>query len=145
MSVQSLAEVAALSELAATSALGQEWREAAACRGVLAAGEDPFYPEPVRAGGRVSDDLFDLARSICSGCPVQAECLADALEFEECAPGPCVGFRGGFPPKFREALRSLRRGRLMAEAGFFERFEDEPGLEVVADVLRRAGLSERLE
>jgi len=54
----------------------QDWREAAACQG-----EDVnlFFPEP----GPTAKRDAKKAKAICAGCPVQAECLENALTYPE--------------------------------------------------------------
>jgi WhiB family redox-sensing transcriptional regulator len=65
------------------------WAEDAACRGV---DPDLFFPE---RGGAV-----DAALSTCAGCPVRAECLADAL-----LRGERHGIWGGTSERTRRVLR----------------------------------------
>jgi WhiB family redox-sensing transcriptional regulator len=68
----------------------------AACRDVPT---DTFYPErgdPLGTGP---------AKRICAGCPVRAECLADALER-----GDPWGVWGGLSERERRRLK--RRGRV---------------------------------
>jgi len=54
------------------------WHELAACQG-----EDPylfFGPERERPGARTMRET--IAKAICAGCPVRAECLEYALELD---------------------------------------------------------------
>ncbi len=55
------------------AAQGQQWRLAAACR---SADPDLFFP--VSSAGR-SVEQVTQAKKICSGCPVQPDCLGFAL------------------------------------------------------------------
>jgi len=68
-----------------------DWHRRAACRGV---GTDPFFP--VRGGS------LDLARHLCSTCPVTTECLAEALALDA---KEDHGFRAGMSAKKRRGLR----------------------------------------
>lgn len=68
---------------------------------------------------------YDLARTVCQGCPVQAECLAaaikeeggtDDVELHEFQTRSFFGFRGGKTPKERRAmvadfLRTARKAK----------------------------------
>ena len=53
---------------------GPDWRARAACLG-----HDPetFFPQPADREGETE------AIAICSGCPVKADCLADAMQAEK--------------------------------------------------------------
>ena len=62
-----------------------------------------FFPEKGTDVGAV----HDLAKQVCAGCPVQPECLSDALDRRE-----PFGVRGGLTAKEREKV--LRRDRLPA-------------------------------
>lgn len=82
---------------------GDEWRAEAACRGV-----DPklFFPHSrsgrkPRHGGPTGPEIDDLneARRICIGCPVNRECLGDALSQRE-----RYGVRGGHTSTERRPL-----------------------------------------
>lgn len=53
-----------------TSIGSQVWRHDAACRGM---GPDVFFP------ARGQNSKVAAAKKICDGCPVSAECLADAM------------------------------------------------------------------
>ena len=66
----------------------EPWMDSAVC-----AQTDPevFFPEP---GGTAA-----TARRICSVCPVQAECLAYALQHQE------VGIWGGTNARTRQRMR----------------------------------------
>lgn len=67
----------------------QDWRGLAAC-----AGEDPglFFPPAGTNGTR--------AKRICARCPVQAECLQDAVDtFDR------HGIRGGLSPDERRGMK----------------------------------------
>lgn len=59
---------------------------------------DLFYPEE---GERTRNpDELRLIREICSGCPVQVECLRYALDNDE-----KFGFWGGFSPEERNRMK----------------------------------------
>jgi WhiB family redox-sensing transcriptional regulator len=75
------------------------WRQQAAC---AKPGVDPdvFFPEPGERG------KVARARRICNRCPVQAPCLADALERRD-----GYGIRAGTTAKEREQLRAQARRR----------------------------------
>ena len=66
------------------------WREVAAC-----AETDPelWFPSKGGANGRA-------AKKICGGCPVQAECLQDALESGDVL----HGIRGGVSARNRRGM-----------------------------------------
>ncbi len=51
-----------------------EWRTRAACRSV-----DPDVFFPTAEAGPVYDAQVAVAKAVCAGCPVRAECLAEAL------------------------------------------------------------------
>lgn len=109
--------------------VGEEWKEQAACRravdyyartwGVERAQRyvwdlyftpgDGLKPGRPPIGGRTTeDDLLFLPRLWCSTCPVQEECLAEAL-----AIGDIHGFRAGHTPnEIRHMVRERRRARL---------------------------------
>ena len=72
------------------------WRGEAACR---EADSDLFFP--VGTTGPTLRQI-DAAKRICRGCPVQAECLAWALEN-----GVADGVWGGTTPDERRVIRSL--------------------------------------
>ena len=76
------------------------WRDSAAC-----ADADPNLFDPESRNRNV--EPFTEARAICGGCPVQAECLEDALRHEQWV------MRGGLTP---DELNSLRRKRQRARA-----------------------------
>lgn len=64
----------------------EPWREKAACRG-LTKYFFPLLPKNHRPG---KDDPYAKAREICAGCPVVAECKADAFRNKE-----TIGMWGG--------------------------------------------------
>jgi WhiB family redox-sensing transcriptional regulator len=69
-----------------------DWRNEAACLG-----SDPelFFPEP---GGD-----YVMARRICAGCPVAADCLSFALSLGDCDES---GIYGGVGARHRRKLRA---------------------------------------
>ncbi|WP_199584442.1 WhiB family transcriptional regulator [Blastococcus sp. TF02A-30] len=77
---------------------GEAWRQAALC-----AETDPeaFFPEK---GGSTRE-----AKRVCTGCPVQAQCLEFALANDE-----RFGIWGGLSERERRRLRSARRHQLSA-------------------------------
>ena len=76
-----------------------DWREQAACR-IEGVHIDTFF----EAG------LWSLARSICSRCPVRADCLDEELAIEGgCNTWGRHGFRGGLTPNERNDIKHLRR------------------------------------
>lgn len=72
-----------------------EWMDRAACRGV----DDPeiFFVLPLPAGrgspNAAQQRLINAARFLCEHCPVQEECLDDAV-----GAGERWGMRGGKSP-----------------------------------------------
>ena len=69
-----------------------DWRAASACRDT-----DPavFYPpaDPHANARKVRADPYAAARIVCDGCPVQADCLTEAV-----TNGDPYGFRAGMTP-----------------------------------------------
>ena len=101
------------------------WHKDAACRNF-----DPelMYPRPSDyAAVRVAKDL-------CEVCPVQAECLADALA-EEGLVGKDqrFGIRGGHTPHARWAMRPRPRPAVVTEAT--SAADDTMALDAAADTL----------
>lgn len=74
------------------------WRREAACAGMDAA---VFYPPP----GDYRP--VEVAKRICRGCPVRAECLTDVLGWE--ASGRRHGIVGGLSAADRDRLVASRR------------------------------------
>jgi hypothetical protein len=124
---------------------GEDWRSQAACRDV-----DPETFFPSAEAGPVYEAQVAVAKAVCAGCPVLAECLAEAL-----ARIPC-GIAGGLTAEERRTCRPWRVGvepAVVLEAGL------RPGAsraEVAAagrvllaagrpgpEVARRCGVSER--
>ena len=68
------------------------WRDESACRDADLA---VFYPTPdPHANARnVRADPYAAARIVCDGCPVQADCLTEAV-----TNGDPYGFRAGMTP-----------------------------------------------
>ena len=83
-----------------TTVNGQDWWALAACRRV-----DPetFYPLDLDPTG----PAVRAARWVCTGCPVLAQCLADALTSED--PARRWGVIGGTTPEERAALYARQR------------------------------------
>ena len=69
-----------------------DWRNASACRDTHPA---VFYPTPdPHANARKNRaDIYAAARIVCDGCPVQADCLTEAV-----TNGDPYGFRAGLTP-----------------------------------------------
>ena len=72
--------------------LGQEWRELAACSGR----EDMLFFPPNEA----EVHFVRAAKAVCEGCPVQADCLAYAIETSQ-----TEGIWGGLTSRERRAAR----------------------------------------
>lgn len=84
---------------------GELWKDRATCRTWdLAANGDPWF-EPTR--GRTGADRYQVAREICSACPVRGMCLKDAMKAEAAIGGPRFGFFGGLAPEERTSLALL--------------------------------------
>jgi len=68
------------------------WRDESACRDTDLA---VFYPtpDPHANARKVRTDLYAAARIVCDGCPVQADCLTEAV-----TNGDPYGFRAGMTP-----------------------------------------------
>jgi len=73
------------------------WRAQAKCRG---ADITHFYPRTVE--GRA--DAYEKARAVCATCPVQPQCLEDALRTED-----FLGVRAGLTPPQLEVLARRRQ------------------------------------
>jgi transposase len=76
-----------------------------------------FYPEDQH--GKAADNDPDLAvMALCARCPVQAECLDDALTWENSGGNlPRAGFVGGKTPQQRTLITASRRGTTRQPAG----------------------------
>lgn len=77
------------------------WHTRAACLGV---GTHVFYPDMVGVGERKA---YQDARDYCKKCPVQRECLEQAMEDEITSPRR-YGMFGGLTPKERRELQLKR-------------------------------------
>jgi WhiB family redox-sensing transcriptional regulator len=90
-----------------------DWHAFAACAAAVRAGTadiDDWFPS--RGDGR---NYYARARAICAGCPVRAECLADALAYEQhTRSGEVAGMFGALSPQQRVQLRRERRDRTVA-------------------------------
>lgn len=76
---------------------GEPWQSAAACAGEdVTTGVDPFH---TRESERLTEGTWDLARSICAGCPVIDACLAETLVLDR--QYGAQGFRAGVAPEER--------------------------------------------
>lgn len=77
-----------------------EWQQEAACRGM---DPDLFFPV-----GRTGDAVGDiaLAREVCAGCPVAADCLEFALSARN--PVISAGIWAGLTDRQLERLRAER-------------------------------------
>jgi WhiB family redox-sensing transcriptional regulator len=78
-----------------------DWRERASCRGV-----DPelFYPVGDAWEGAGNERRAEQAKAVCAACPVQLECLSDAVER-----GDAFAVLGGTLPSERAGLMRLAR------------------------------------
>lgn len=74
------------------------WRDDAAC---LEVGTEAFYPDMSHR------DAVAVAKAVCTGCPVRAQCLVDVLGWE--ASGRRHGIVGGLTPHERERLMTTYR------------------------------------
>ena len=85
------------------------WRDLASCR--RWPGRDVWF-----AKGKADQAI---AVSVCLGCPVRAQCLADALELERQASGRTLhGVRGGRTARERARTIALERQRHRVDAVF---------------------------
>lgn len=82
-----------------TSAPAGDWMDEARCAEI---GTDLFFPEP---GG----DKGESAKSICRRCPVRAQCLQYAMEWEDGSDRMSFGVYGGLTAKERRRLRETAR------------------------------------
>ena len=62
-----------------------------------------FFPK-----GHTDHYAYYQARKVCDGCPVNDECLAEAMRFEG-QDSARAGMWGGFTPDERSQLRRVRR------------------------------------
>ena len=106
-----------LLQLAPTSARtdadpGPDWRTRAAC---LDRDPELFFPRPSDRDGE------DEAIAICWGCPVEADCLADAMQVEKgLSASNRWGIWGGYGPVERVMLERMQgqgERRATSEAG----------------------------
>ena len=75
---------------------GPDWRTQAAC---LDHNPETFFPDPADRDGQ------DVAVAICWRCPVEADCLAEAMEAETYRPtSNRHGVWGGTTPAERHAM-----------------------------------------
>lgn len=72
------------------------WLDQAACKG-----------KPTSLFFIEKGDSYDVARTLCSTCPVREECLEDALSWE--TQGQRNGFVGGLSPEERDHEVRYRR------------------------------------
>jgi WhiB family transcriptional regulator, redox-sensing transcriptional regulator len=81
------------------------WHDQAACK---APNADPdwFYPDPLTDSINGMQAKTAMARAVCRGCPVRAECLTHALATPA---GHDWGIRAGTTPGMRRQLRRRRR------------------------------------
>lgn len=78
---------------------GETWRDQSECRD---ADPEVFYPRPMQEGG--AEDV-KLGKALCAGCPVQDECLEEAVEL-----GDVWGWRAGQSPNQIKAMVVDRHG-----------------------------------
>lgn len=87
------------------------WQDDALCRQV---DPDSFYPDNEDGGMHEnSRALFTLAKKLCRGCPVRAECLSLAYESEGLDRG--YGVWGGYGPAERVALSKTLKNKTIDE------------------------------
>lgn len=79
------------------------WIEQAACKDKPT---EIFFPTSQGRGA------YDLARAICTGCPVREACLEDAMSTDEWF--AVFGMRGGLNPTQREKLWKARSRKVAA-------------------------------
>ena len=72
---------------------GCDWRTEAACQAHHA---DMWFPDP--KSRRLHERTLDLARLVCAGCPVRAQCLAACI-------GEEFGIWAGTSEQERRAMR----------------------------------------
>ncbi len=87
----------------------QSWREWAACAGEW----DVMFPEPEELGHHMDQAKLGRARWLCYTCPVQDECLEDALRHPNS--WDRVGVRAGYTAGERRMIRRQRRQQEEAE------------------------------
>ena len=114
-------------EYATTDTVPDGWHQQAECKGM---GHHVFYPE-VKRGGH-TEALYVEAKPICEACPVQAECLADALLEEARRPqrmnDECHGYRGGATPTRRRRLaESAGLGAIKKQIFMRRRYREDGG------------------
>ncbi len=80
--------------------------------------DDWFPPEPVGSAEAARTRYEQLARQLCAGCPVQAECLELALRYEAQPRVKRHGVWGGTAPWVRQRLHRarVRRAAILREA-----------------------------
>jgi WhiB family redox-sensing transcriptional regulator len=78
-----------------------DWRELAACRG---ADPELFFPVGDAWTGAGNERRAELALAVCAVCPVQLECLSEAVER-----GDAFAILGGTLPAERVDLMRLDR------------------------------------
>jgi len=93
------------------------WTERAACTPHVAAGRDLWNPDDEQPR-RVLAVLWEKARGVCIGCPVQVECGRFGLELLNDT-GAVTGMYGGMDPdQLRAVARAVARSpRKMARRG----------------------------
>jgi len=87
---------------------GPAWMAQAACRDLAFADHDPWHP----AGTAETAEMYQLARRVCAGCPVQAECREYGLRIA--ARHGVQGMWAGLTPEQMRRLVKQRRARRAA-------------------------------
>lgn len=82
-----------------------DWRQDAECRDIPT---ELFYPDSR------DKDLYFVTKRWCARCPVQKECLTDALDHEARNPGGRHGIFGGMTPVERGQM-AARQTELMPD------------------------------
>jgi hypothetical protein len=83
---------------------GVDWRRRAACAGI----DDPDIFFPTAENGPVYDAQVAVAKTVCGGCPVRAECLTYAMGHL------AEGIAGGLTPEERRRYRNGRASQRLA-------------------------------
>jgi len=78
----------------------EDWRHHAGCRSV-----DPEIFFPAAVAGRAFEEQVSVAKTVCAGCPVRAQCLTWALSHQP------DGIAGGMTEHERRHELARRRGR----------------------------------
>jgi hypothetical protein len=92
------------------------WTKDAACTPHIRAGNDPWHPD-IELPARVQAVMYEAARVVCVGCPVQVQCMRFGLELlnRDSVDGM---YGGATPDQLRQIARAVSRSpRKMARRG----------------------------